>query len=362
MSVLRPRVVLDPSALVRNLAEIEKRVGEHCGVVVMLKANAYGHGLLEVAAALEDCDVTFGLSEAADVFALREAGCSRPLMLVGPASTDEHVALMAAGVTVTIDDVNRLQLLIQHREHSGGSVDLLADTGMRRLGIAPGDLPDVIALARSAGMTVRAVGIHPRSGDTGDWLDVEAEIRQVTDALSGQDILRHSGGTSMALERPDLAGSQVRVGIGVFGHHPHPRQRSLATLTPAMRVEAPVLALRSVEKGDLFSYAGTPPADVPMTIATLGAGASHGITADIAEGSHVLIGGTPAPYVGEPTLDYVQVNVTDVPTVHVGDYATVLGGPAGSGTSVPEIAARLGVVPDHILVRISPRIRREVLS
>lgn len=354
-----PHVVLHGPALLGNLDALRRRAAGACAVAAVLKANAYGHGLEPVARLLDGHVPLIAVSEAADAAVLAALGCSSEVLLLGPAEADEQVELLRSGVTVTIDAGERLDALLAAGPPAGARLHLLVDTGLRRLGVPCADVPGTLARAEAAGVTVTGAFLHPRGADAGDWEAVEAEVAALTAALGGRRLCRHHGGTSMALERPDLAGDLARAGIGLFGHHPHPRQVPLAELAPVLRLEATVLALKHVRAGEAFGYAGEAPAGRDMTLATLGIGVAHGLDPALAAGGSVRLAGGLCPFVGGPSLEYAQVDVTGVAAAP-GDVATVIGGAPGCGTAPADVAARSGLIADHVLARISPRLTRTV--
>ncbi len=319
----------------------------------IIKANAFGHGLELTATALADEADLLAVAEPSDALAIAGIAPGRVLCL-GPADGAQLAELLKAGIRVTVTSREALPTL-----GPGATVHLLVDTGLHRLGVAPQHAVELAEAIRATGANLEGLFIHVAGADRNDWSEVEAEVQTLRD-LPIRGVLRHTGGTSLIVVRPDLVGDLGRPGVAVFGYVPYPEQESLIELRQVLTLVAPVLELRTAAAGDRVGYAGTR-LERDTVIATLSIGAGHGINPRWADnGGWVSIRKHRCPLIGAPMLDYTLVDATGIPEIAVGDTAVLLGEPAGdfAGPSVQQTADRLGLSAEHLLVALQASIPR----
>lgn len=347
------------SALVANLNALRRNVAPDTLIAPIVKANAYGHGRDLIAGALADEVDFFTVAEPSDALAIAGIAPGRVLCL-GPAYGRELAELIGAGVRVTVSDPAALPEL-----GPGAVVHLLVDTGLHRLGVAPTHAVELAEAIRGTGATLEGVFCHVAGADHGDWSAVEAEVRTLRQ-LPIEGVLRHTGGSSLPIVRPDLVCDITRLGVAVYGYVPHPSQKPLIELRQAATLVAPVLELRRVVSGEGVGYAATPVAR-DTVVATLPLGVCHGLNPHWADGGgYVTIRNQRCPLLSNPMLDYTIVDVTDVPGAAVTEMATVFGDVLSdggdAGPSVEETARRLGILPEHVLVALHDSIPRVLVD
>jgi alanine racemase len=193
-------------------------------------------------------------------------------------------------------------------------------------------------------------------GDYDEWDNVTAEVALLRSLDLGVEQV-HTGGSSVTLDRPDLAGEIARVGIALYGHHPPPCARDHVTLEPCLRLFAPVLELRRVTAGDGVGYEPRPLPRETL-VATLPLGTAHGLNPSFDERFGAVLNGTYCRFLCPPTFEYSLLDATDARDVEVGDKARVLGGPPGSPTAADDIARELGTIVDHVLRALVSSITR----
>jgi alanine racemase len=353
-SPLAPRIEVSASALRDNLAALRDRLGPGRSIAAVLKANAYGHGRDLVAGLIADEADMLAAADPADALALADAAPGRCLSL-GPAHGSTLRECIERGVQVTVSDELQLGDLLP-----GARVHLLVDTGLHRLGVAPERAAALARGVRGRGCHIEAVCCMVARADQGDWDDVAAEISLLR-RLELQVPRIHTGGSSVALERPDLAGDMGRTGLAVLGYHPRAGQRSMVELVPSLRLVAPILELRVARMGERVGYQAVPLAR-ETTVATLPLGLGHGLHPDTDPACAVELNGRLCPHLCTPSLDYSLVDVTDAPGAEVGAEATVIGGRPGTATSVADLAERLGVIVDRIVAPLAESIRRVAVA
>jgi alanine racemase len=337
-------------ALRSNIRTLRDLLGPSRQLAAVLKGNAFGHGR-DVVADLIASDVDL-LAVAEPVDALALAGRTpAPVLCMGPALGTTLRECVASGVRVAVSSPHQLEYLAP-----GAVVHLLVDTGLHRLGVAPAEAPALAQAIRARGACLEAAFCMVVRGDFDEWDGVAAEVALLRSLdLDVKGI--HTGGSSVTLDRPDLAGQIGRVGIALYGHHPPPRPRQHIALEPCLRLLAPVLELRRVAAGEGVGYEPRPLPRETL-VATLPLGTVHGLDPDLDERFGAVLNGTYCRFLCPPTFEYCLLDATDAQGVEVGHEALVLGGPPGSPTAAEDVARSLGTNADQVLTALAPSITR----
>jgi alanine racemase len=320
--------------------------------IAVIKANAYGHGMLEVAAALDDYAAAFAVATLDEAVVLRAAGVDKDiLVLEGVNSADQYREAEADGLTLAVNSREQVELALG----SSASVWIKVDTGMHRLGIEPGELADMLARLRVASVKVEAVCTHLARADD---LDDAATYRQLetfrvcTDACGLPLSIANSAGI---LGWPESHADWNRPGIMLYGASPFLSDVAAASgLRPAMTFAAEVIALRDIPPGDSVGYGGRWVATRPSRIATLAAGYADGYPRHAPDGTPTFVNGRVAPLAGTVSMDMITIDVTDNAGVAVGDLVELW----GRNVPVTEVAARAGTISYELLTGVSSRVPR----
>lgn len=344
------RIEISRQALQSNIQTLRDLLGPSKQLAAVLKANALGHGRDLVADLVaEDVDL-LAVAEPVDALALAGRTQTRVLCM-GPANGPILRECVARGVRVAISSPCQLEYLTP-----GAVVHLLVDTGLHRLGVGPAKAPALAQAIRDRGAFLEAAFCMVARGDFDDWDSVAAEVAQLRRLDLGVKQM-HTGGSSVTLYRPDLAGQIGRVGSALYGYYPPPRRRGPVALTPCLRLLAPVLELRRVAAGEGVGYRPRPlPRDT--LVATLPLGTAHGLSPDLDERVGAMLNGTHCRYLCPPTSEYSLLDATDAPEVKIGHEALVLGGPPDCPTSAEKVAGNLGTTVTQLLRALAPSIRR----
>lgn len=348
-----PIVEIDAAALLSNLEAIRKRLAAGVRVAAVLKGNAFGHGLDEVASALCDEVDLFAVVELADALRLADRYPGR-VFLMSPVYGTELASCIERGIQVSVSRSEAVPWLT-----SDAAVHLLVDTGLRRLGIEPDSAVELARAIAASGASLESAYCHVAGADRGAWNDVEREVGLLR-ALDLGARCWHAGGSSLAIERPDLVGGIARPGIALYGLYPNDSQGELVSLRPALLLRAPVLEIREVSAGDPIGYGGRRSARA-MRLATLMVGVSHGLSPALADGGVVTINQNDCRVLAI-SLELAVVDVTDAPDVARGDDAVVMGGAIDGPTGIRSIARRLGLIPDHVLAPLSRGLERRLVN
>ncbi len=351
-------------AVVANYRAVRERLTAHCRVMASVKADAYGHGAVPVAKALEaagaDWLAVSHISEAAE---LRQAGITLPLLLLAYTPPAEAARLAALGAAQAVSDGDYAAALNAAAEAAGVTVEvhIKLDTGMGRIGFVcyDGDPADAIAAA-CALPHLNATGIFTHFA-MADVATPEADaftkqqfarFTETTRCLAERGVtfpLRHCCNSAAALRFPEMHLDMVRPGIVLYGLAPDEALSLPITLTPAMTLCAAVGQVKTVPAGTPISYGGTAVTARRSVLATVPLGYADGLPRACSGRIAMAVRGHLAPLLGRVCMDQCVLDVTDIPDVQPGDTVTVFGESpsaaalaAGADTIAYEIVCRLG--------------------
>jgi len=360
---VRPtRAVVDLDALAHNLRVLRGPLG--CQLWGVVKADAYGHGLVPVARRLEAEGVE-GLCVALveEGLTLRAAGVTVPILVLNAAYGDQHAAVLQAELTPVIwtpDHVERF--LAAAPPERPVAVHLKVDTGMGRLGVPLAELPALLEhLARHPRLHVAGLMTHLSSADSdaaathGQLRGFEQAITQVR-ARGHRPALVHAANSAGALCFPASHHSMVRVGLSLYGVPPVPGQGP--DLWPVMRWETAIVSLRRLPAGAPVGYDRTFHTRRESVIATVPLGYADGLHVAASNRASMLVGGVPCAVVGRVSMDLTTVDVTAVPGVAVGDGVVVLGEQGEQALTAHDLARASGTIAYEVLTSVSARVPR----
>jgi alanine racemase len=332
-------------------------------VFAVIKADAYGHGLFEVARALsqEGCD-TFAIGSVEEGAALRrflrEEGISgRIVSLLGPVDSEDYAPLWEHEIIPFVGGFRQLESLARHAARLGKvlPISVKVDTGMARLGFVETDMPRLIERLREAPL-VRPVMVSSHLATADDPEAVEKVMEQAKrfDAMAGA--LRQAGYTVEAnlantagiLAHKQLRHDAQRGGIALYGANPFAGtawEHLGGGLSPAMEARTKIVSVHPLKKGQTISYGGTYTAERDMTVAIVAAGYADAYSRGLSgRGAQMLIGGRRVPQIGRVCMQLCACDVSDLPDVRPGDWAVLLGGEGPLAISAEELASWWGTI------------------
>lgn len=358
------RALIDTAALRHNLGTI-RAYAPRSRVMAVVKANAYGHGLVSTALALADAD-SFAVARLEEGIALRSAGVRTPIVLLEGVFSAEQLAEAAHHrFELVVHDPLQLKLLEAHRDAQRFIAWIKMDTGMNRLGFRPEAFAP--ALARLRALTVPALEVrvmtHLARADERDEPMTREQIGRfeatlAEAGLTGPQRLSTSIGNSAGtLGWPSAHGDWVRPGLALYGVSPFSGETAEKHgLKPVMTLETTVLTVREVKRGETVGYAGAWRAERDSSIAILAAGYGDGLPRHLENGTPVMIGGARYPLVGRVAMDMIAVDVTGAPKVVTGNKAIIW----GAGLSVEEVSTHADTIPYELLCGVSQRVPIEL--
>jgi len=362
-SVLRPtRAEVDLDVIAHNYRAIRDEVGD-AAVLAIVKADAYGHGVLPVANRLEAEGVFgFGVALAEEAIELRDAGIAARVVVLNGAYGDAHAELVALGITPVVYDPAEAVAFEQASNGARVRIHLKVDTGMARLGVTMRELDAFLdVLERCPALEVEGVMTHLASADVDDEFtrvqlarfDVALErIR----ARSHRPTLIHAANSAGTFRHVSARHTLVRPGIALYGHPGS--DQPVPGLRLAMRLRSAILSIRSIDPGETVGYCGTFSASRGTRVATVPIGYGDGYFRALSNRAHVLVQGIRCPIIGNVSMDLLGVDVTDVPSAALGDEVVLLGRQGSGEIGVEELARAAGTIPYEILTNVSRRVPR----
>jgi alanine racemase len=367
-AALRPtHAVVDLGAYRRNLQAIALHVAP-TPVKAVVKANAYGHGLVPVAAAAVEAGAArLAVAYADEALALREAGVDAPLMVLGGLADDELPALVEAGAVLAATSPWRLARIDEAAASVGRTavVHLEIDTGMTRLG-DPWQRSDLIEASLAARhVEVEGVYSHFARSDEGDLGPTSEQLARFHEALRHYDRLgvdvppvRHIANSGAVLQLPGARLDLVRVGIASYGIYPDRATARTIDLEPVLVWRSQLVHVSEVDAGTAVSYGGTWVAPRRTRIGTVPVGYGDGYFRALSGRAEVLVAGRRVPQVGRVCMDQMMVDLGPGSTDAEGAPVVLIGTDGTETVSADDLAERAGTIAYEVLTNISARVPR----
>ncbi|GJM21558.1 MAG: alanine racemase [Planctomycetota bacterium] len=363
---------VDLAALRRNLRRVCARLGGGAQVLAVVKADAYGHGAVPVARALQNEPGLwgFGVGDSHEALELRAAGLEEPVLVLGTIIDDEVPQVVSHDVRVSIHSMDRIQSLAAESERQGRRtrVHLMVDTGMGRLGA---QTPRAVELARainaSPWLELEGLATHASASRPGHpFIDVQRDrLRALSDQLEQEGMrppLSHFSNTAALLGGVGGDLPLVRPGISLYGILGPEQQAVAPDVEPVMSLRTQVVYLKDVPPGTPVGYNGTHVTTRTTRIATLPIGYNDGFAYRLSNRGRALVRGELAPVVGAVSMDYTTLDVGHIPGVAVGDTVTLIGRDGAHALQVPELASLVGTIPYEIVCSVGKRVKRVYLN
>lgn len=355
---------IDLRQLRKNLLSIEKAARGR-KLALTIKANAYGHGSIPIAKSTQDKTHLFLVADIPEAIELRDAGIERPILILKPLLESEEILVASReGFRILLAHDEELDLLLYVAEKLRKPLFLHMeiDTGMSRTGFPPGSLNSVLERIRGHPW-IRLEGIftHFATADSDEFF-VREQLFRFWKALKSipKDFLSitiHTANSAALLEFPETLYDMVRPGILLYGLKPREDKQHL-DVKPILTWRTRIVQLRKIKKGQGVSYGHSYVAPTDRLIATLSVGYGDGYPRQLSNKASVIVRGEIAPVVGIVTMDYVMIDVTDIPGASLGDEVTLLGKDGDKEISARQVALWADTIHYEIVTRISPRVKR----
>lgn len=341
---------IDLSALERNL-HVARRLTS-ARIMAVIKANAYGHGLLRTAEALNAAD-GFALLSIDDAVRLREAGFRQTILLLEGAFAAEDLSLFAQyDLTAVLHSPHQLAMLDAYPRRGGLSVWLKINSGMNRLGFSPQAVPAAMAQLK-AHPAVREVTLMTHFSHADVTEGVAMQLERFNSLAAAFNMPRSLANSAALLRYPATHGDWVRPGIMLYGSSPFAETSAHDLgLRPGMTLESEIISVREIEPGEQVGYGGVYRADRRMRIGVVACGYADGYPRHAPTGTPVLVKGQRVSTLGRVSMDMLSVDLSALPNVDVGSQVTLW----GEGLSVDEVALAAGTISYELLCALAARV------
>ncbi|MHB8524348.1 MAG: alanine racemase [Limisphaerales bacterium] len=362
---------VDLNALRENLAWLRHRVGEDVKIMTVVKADAYGHGLKQIAALLmQSGSDLFGVANLQEAQAIRSVGRGWPILMLGACLPGEVDTAVRDDVMPTISTGDEANRFAAAAKKSGKTVPvhLKVDTGMGRLGVKASEAWELIEhVLGSPGLDLQGLYTHYASvEDDAKFSRQQAvEFGHLLQRLAANGIripLVHANNSGALLHEPDTVFNLVRPGLLVYGVVPTGRRPQASTLQnhlrPALSFHCRVSLIKQIPRGTPLSYGQTFVSPRQMRVATITAGYGDGYLRAGSNRAYVLIGGRRCRVLGRITMDQTLAELPRSLAAQPGDEAVLIGRQGDEEVTANQLAAWCGTVPWEILTNITYRVPR----
>jgi len=351
-------------------------------VCAVVKCDAYGHGVVQCARALEQEGAQWvGVTSAEEGLLLRNAGVACRILVMAGFWRGEEEAIVSGRLTPTVWTIEHVELLeraARSRVDRKFPVHIKIDTGMGRLGLPFADLPKMAArIAASAVLELEGVCSHLASSEVLQAADAEAQIArfsripELLRAAGVQPRYRHLANTAAIVGRPETWDNMVRPGLVLYGYNlPYAVRGDFdeqqipkpLPVTPILSWKTRVISLRDFPAGQAIGYNGTFVTKTPSRIAVIAAGYGDGFRRGMSNKGRVIVRNRYAPMVGNISMDLSTIDVTAIPGVAVGDEVLLIGASGQCSVTAEDQAQWADTIPYEITCGLSPRVPRIYLT
>ena len=363
---------IDLDAVEQNMKAMREILPEKTGMLGVVKADAYGHGAVQIAKAIDPYVQGFAVATAQEGVSLRRNGITKRILVLGVTMPQSNPLLVEYDICPAIFTVEQASALSELALAAGKRlrVHLALDTGMSRIGMEPNEsgIETALAISKFPGLLVEGMFTHFARADEEDkcaataqlekYVSFERELRE-----RGLSIpLRHCSNSAGILEGMDSNTMElVRAGISIYGLSPSDEVGKCFPFAPVLSFRAAVTFVKTIAPGSAVSYGGTFVADRPLRVATVAAGYGDGYSRNLSGKADVLIRGKRARILGRVCMDQFMVDVTDIPGVSAGDTVTLIGRDGDERVAVEELARLGGGFHYEIVCDIGKRVPRVYL-
>lgn len=345
----RMRAEIDLTAIRKNIETMRSYIPAGKKLLAVIKANAYGHGAVQVARALTDLADYYGVAFIDEAVELRKAGIDKPILILG--HTDESLfdSLIDYDITQTIYSYEQAKVLSDVALSKGklAKLHVKIDTGMNRIGFpcVKESVGQIIAIGQLEGLNVEGIYTHYYLADVKDKTVANEQLARYTQMVQWLETegmsfaIRHISNSAGIMEMPNETYNMVRSGIATYGLYPSEEMdKEACVLFPAMQLISHVTHVKMVQKGETIGYGASYTLPEDKMIATVEVGYADGYPRALSNQGRMLVHGEYAPIVGRVCMDQTMIDVSHITDVKVGDEVVLVGTQGENIISVEELA------------------------
>lgn len=360
-------VEIDLDAFEWNIRRVREIVPGHVRILLVVKADAYGHGAVRIARQAAECGVDMlGVATLDEGKELREGGIRLPVLILSPVLPEELDEVLAYDLAVSVSSFEFAVAASEASRRSGYPcvVHVEVDTGMGRAGLErDGAVDRIAAMAALEGIRLEGIFTHfPASDSDGDFTGEQIRaFTAVVDECASRGVrfeYVHSANSAALVNFPGSYFNMVRPGLIAYGHSPSLSLAERLDLIPVMSFKTRLLLVRRLRAGASVSYGRTFIAPREMTVGVIGAGYGHGMSHRMSNRGSVLLRGRRAPIIGRVTMDMTMIDLAGFPDPAVGEEVVIFGAQGEERIDVDDVASWDGSLNYEVLCRISKRVVR----
>lgn len=345
-----------------NIKQVQSHIKKDIKTFAVVKANAYGHGAVQVAQAIQNQVDGFCVSNLDEALELRQAGLKDFILILGVILPDEIALAKREGITITVADREWLQEARAKKiDLQGLSVHIKVDSGMGRIGVRSlAEANQLIAGLQEAGALVEGVFTHFATADEASAVKFDQQLQtfeEIVEGLDSRPPLVHASNSAASIWHSTTVMSAVRLGIVMYGLNPSGQALELPyPLKPALELTSLLVQVKEVNAGDTIGYGATYTAHQNEVIGTVPIGYADGWTRDL-QGFNVLIDGEYCEIVGRVSMDQITVRLPKA--YPLGTKVTLIGQDGSQAISATDVADKKGTINYEVLCLISDRVPRK---
>ncbi|MFH1593701.1 MAG: alanine racemase [Candidatus Omnitrophota bacterium] len=358
---------IDLKAVRHNCRKIQNALGRKVNIMAVVKANAYGHGIIEISRVLEELKIGYlGVATLDEAVMLRKSGIRLPVLILGSVLPQEVEAACRNDVTLTLCNKDVLKACEQAAgKRLKPKVHIKVDTGMGRIGVWHKDAVEFIIDVKRRSPRVDIEGIYTHFSIAGRdkfftqyQIDSFEDILQNLDSIGIRIPLKHAANSIAVIDWKRSHLNMARPGIIIYGVYPKRNFARLIKLKPALSLKTKVTFIKKTPPGRSISYGRTYITQSYTKIATLPIGYADGYGRILSNKAEVLIRGHKAPVIGKVTMDQTMIEVGHIKNVRVGDEVVLIGRQRSEEIRVERLARLAGTIPYEIVTGITGRVPR----
>lgn len=369
MSLPVSRAIIDLGAYAGNLRTVRQLVPSDCGIIAVIKANAYGHGMIQIARrALQEKVQILAVSTVDEGIQLREAGIDASILVLMQPSPDAMPAAIENNLRLMISDTLAAERMgeLARKVSKVAPIHCKIDTGMGRQGFDIDQAErSILYLTRISNIDIEGIATHFPVADLREDTFTNSQIktfkhllRQI-DKLGAPYEMVHAANSAAILNYPAGIFNMVRPGLITYGVWPIPNSVPSVTIRPVMRWETRVTLIKELPAGASIGYGRTYTTTGRARLAILPVGYADGYKHSLSNNADVLIRGRRCRVRGSVSMDQIVVDITGVTGVEIDDVATLIGSDGAQTITVEELAQKAQTIPYDILTGIGSRVQRE---
>lgn len=351
-----------------NVKKMKSLIRRDMKTLIVIKADAYGHGAVVLADKLDDLADYYGVATIDEAVELRNAGIEKPILIIGYTDCEDYDRLLAYNITQAVYDVEACRKLseLAVSKNTKARVHIKVDTGMSRIGFQVTDegINDAIQLKDMPGLDIEGIFTHYAKADEVDKHYAYGQKKKFLHFISELEkngfsfSLKHIDNSAGTMEMDDNEFDMVRLGIVTYGLYPSEEVDKSVIIKPAMSLIAHVAHVKTIPANVGVSYGWTYITDKETRIATVTVGYADGYPRAQSNIGRVIIHGKYAPIIGRVCMDQIMIDVTDIPDVSVRDQVILIGSDGDCAISVEEVAAPAVSFNYELICNIARRVPR----